>query len=73
MKKKTFYIFLAVWLVALATFAGVLISHFVKNDDSSYGGAPDTEQSGGGNEDEGNEEEEEKDIWETLLGWTGFY
>lgn len=71
MKKKTFYIFLAVWLVALATFAGVLISYFVGKDDSSTTGAPDTEQSGGGDDKE--EEKEEEDFWESLLGWTGFY
>lgn len=70
MKKKTFYIFLAVWLVALVTFAGVLISYFVGKDDSSTTGAPDTEQSGGG---DNKEEEEEKDFLESLLGWTGFY
>jgi len=59
MKKKTFYVLLAVWVLAVAVFAGVLISHFVGNNESTPAGAPgnNTEQGGGGssnpNDDEG--------------------
>ena len=35
MKKKTFYIILAVWCVALATLVGVLINHFLSRDDNT--------------------------------------
>ena len=52
MKKKTFYVILAVWCVALATLVGVLLNHFLnKDDDSTIKPPANQEQSGGGNGD----------------------
>ena len=48
MKKKTFYIILAIWCVALATLVGVLLNHFLsKDDDSTIVTPPKQEQTGG--------------------------
>ena len=63
MKKKTFYLMLAVWGVAVAVFAGVLINHFIGNNESKPSGAPSTEQ-GGDNYNPNNPDDE---------GWTSNY
>ena len=66
MKKKTFYLLIAVWGVAVAVFATVLISHFVGNDkDTPAGAPPKTEQGSGGSSNPNDPDDEE--------GWTSNY
>ncbi len=70
MKKKTlFYVFLAVWVVALATLAGVLISNAMDKDDPTITNPPpSTEQSGGGSGGSSSSEEDNDD-----KNWTANY
>ena len=51
MKKKTFYVILAVWCVALATLVGVLLNHFLNKDDDSTIKPPVNQEQSGGNGD----------------------
>ena len=54
MKKKIlFYVFLAIWVVALATLAGVLISNALDKDDPTVTNPPSTEESGGSGDGSG--------------------
>lgn len=73
MKKKTlFYVFLAVWVVALATLAGVLISDALKKDDPTITDPPpSTEQTGGGSSGSGGSSSSEDDDDEK--NWTANY
>ena len=60
MKKKTFCILLAVWILALATFVGLISCSLNKdNDDGNVSTPPATEQgsgNNGGSGDSGNDD-----------------
>ena len=70
MKKKIlFYVFLAIWVVALATLAGVLISNALDKDDPTVTNPPSTEESGGGSGEGGGSSSEDDDD----KNWTANY
>lgn len=68
MNKKTFYIVLAVWCVALATLVGVLINHFIGQDDDSTIKPPANQEQTGGNNDDNSSNNDDDD-----KNWTGNY
>jgi hypothetical protein len=68
MNKKTFYIVLAAWCVALAALVGVLVNHFVgKDDDSTIKPPAQQEQTGGGDKTPSNPDADDE------KNWTGNY
>ena len=53
MKKKTFYILLAVWILALATLIGTIGFSLNKDEDGSNVSTPPTTQQGSGSNNNG--------------------
>jgi hypothetical protein len=64
MKKKTFYVILAIWCVALATLVGVLVNHFLSKDDDTTIQPPPSPEEPAGPDDVPADDDE---------NWTGNY